>query len=289
MSSPDYREYKTVRSPELFKISWEPFYRRALAATDELLGCFPHHLDVPYGDSAFQTLDVYLPQSVGPDTPCLVFLHGGAFREGHPRQYGFVGKPYLERGLAFIGAGYRLAPEAFYPDHVEDVAVLTKWLHAHLPDYGLSSRRLVMSGHSSGALMIALAAVRSDWQSGAGVPADILDSVVLAGANYDHRPEFPENLVRDPARREEGTVLCNLQRAPRRVIIVFGVDERNTGDGRRFERSGRPLGAALEHRGSEVQIFALDTHHQGTCQALCDEGPVLEAVVKAMRDTAARG
>ncbi|AMN44383.1 alpha/beta hydrolase [Rhodoplanes sp. Z2-YC6860] len=286
--SHDYKDYKTVRSPELFKVSWEPFYRESLARTDALLSRYRHELDVPYGSSIFQTLDVYLPETVNAETPCFVFLHGGAFREGHPRQYGFVGKPYLERGIAFISAGYRLAPEAFYPDHVQDVAALSSWLHARLPKYGLDSRRLVMSGHSSGALMIALAAVRTDWQKTAGVPEGILDTVVLAGANYDHRPEFAENLVRDLARREEGTVICNLQRVPRRAIIVFGVDEQNTGDGRRFERSGRPLGAALEERGTAVEIFALDAHHQGTCEALCQEGPVLQSVVAALRDTSKR-
>jgi arylformamidase len=237
--SSDYSSYKTVTSPEVFKVKWEPFYREGLARSNALKKRFKHSANVPYGPSDFQFLDIYLPDHLGTETPCLIFLHGGAFREGHPAQYGFVGKPFLERDAAFISAGYRLAPEAHYPDQVDDMAVLMKWLHDNLPDYKLSARRIVVSGHSSGALMVALTSVRTDWQKAKGLPEDILDLVVLAGANYDHRADFPENLVRDASRREEGTVLSNVQRVPSRAAIVFGVDEINTGDGRRFERSGR--------------------------------------------------
>ena len=279
--SPDYSNYKTVTSPELFKVKWEPFYREGLLRSTALKQSFKHFADVSYGSSIFQTLDIYLPDDLRKDTSCLIFLHGGAFREGHPAHYGFIGKPYLDRGFGFISAGYRLAPEAFYPDHVDDVAVLMKWVYDHLPRYGLNAKRIVVSGHSSGALMVALASVRTDWQKAKGLPQDIINYVVLAGANYDHRTEFPENLVLNPSRREEGTVLCNMQRVPGCATIVFGVNEINTGDGRRFERSGRPLAEELKARGSNVEIFALDTDHQGTCRVLCDENSAVFAAVVA--------
>jgi arylformamidase len=134
--------------------------------------------------------------------------------------------------------------------------------------------------------MVALASVRTDWQKAKGLPEDIIDIVILAGANYDHRTDFPENLVRNASRREEGTVLCNMQRVPSRATIVFGVNEVNTGDGRRFERSGRPLADALKARGSRVAIFALDTDHQGTCKVLCDENSAVFPAVLASLEQA---
>jgi arylformamidase len=146
----EYSNYKTVTSPELFEVRWEPFYRDGLSRSSSLKQHFKHFADLPYGSSVFHSLDIYLPNELKKDTPCLIFLHGGAFREGHPAQYGFIGKPYLERGIGFISAGYRLAPEAFYPDQVDDIAVLMKWLYDHLPDYELSAKHIVVSGHSSG-------------------------------------------------------------------------------------------------------------------------------------------
>lgn len=63
-------------------------------------------------------------------------------------------------------------------------------------------------------------------------------------------------------------------------MIVFATDERNTGDGRRFSRSGRTLAAALSEHDAHVDVFELDTDHQGTCSALCDrDSPVFAAAL----------
>src|SRR5690606_31599656 len=142
----------------------EPFYQESVQKTRSLQSRFKHHLDLPYGESETQTLDLYLPETITSSTPTLIFLHGGAFREGHPGQYGFIGEPFLEQGVAFVSASYRMAPEAFYPDQADDMALLLGWLYRNLGNYGLDPDRLVVSGHSSGALMVALAAVRGDWQ-----------------------------------------------------------------------------------------------------------------------------
>lgn len=276
----EYKGYKTVTDPEKFQIAWLPFYKSGVSRTNALQACFAHIVGLRYGDHSSQILDLYLPPEISSSTSTVIFLHGGAFREGHPGQYGFIGEPYLTAGAAYISASYRMAPDAFYPDQVEDVAVLVRWLYTQLANYGLNRDRVIFIGHSSGALMLALAAVRADWQEKTGVPMDIIDTIVIAGANYDHVEESPTNLVRDASRREEGTVVCNIQRVPRRVVIVFATDERNTGDGLRFARSGKRLGARLADEGAEVSIVELDTDHQGTCISLCDtNGPIVQALL----------
>src|ERR1700712_1535331 len=65
-------------------------------------------LGLRYGAADRHILDVYLPRVRLADAPVFVFFHGGALEEGHPRRYGFLGRPYLERGAIFISAGYRL-------------------------------------------------------------------------------------------------------------------------------------------------------------------------------------
>jgi len=282
--STDFSNYKTVTSPELFQIQWEPFYRQGLERANALKQDYTSYSDISYGENFCQTLDIYLPKVLSATTPTLVFLHGGAFREGHPAQYGFLGEHFLSRNYAFISAGYRLAPDAYYPDHVDDMIVLSRWLHQNLSTYGLNSRHMVVSGHSAGSLMLAVATVRDDWQKVNGVPEDILDFVVLAGANYDHSYEFADNLIKDVSRRKEGTAIHNLKRVPKRAVIIFGVNELNTGDPTRFERGSRPLAKALTDRGCQVDLFALpDANHQDTCRAIGDtNGPAFSSVVAAL-------
>jgi arylformamidase len=90
--------------------------------------------------------------------------------------------------------------------------------------------------------------------------------------------------MRAAVRKARYFAICNS-----RATIVFGVNEVNTGDGRRFERSGRPLADALKARGSRVEIFALDTDYQGTCKVLCDEnGAVFPAVLASLEQARQR-
>ena len=45
-----------------------------------------HELDIAYGPDPFQQLDVWMPaEKVEGGAPVLVFIHGGAFRNGHRR------------------------------------------------------------------------------------------------------------------------------------------------------------------------------------------------------------
>src|SRR5690348_15636581 len=115
--------------------------------TDSLRADFRHALDVPYGDQPGQVLDIYYPKTPATSAATLVFLHGGGFRRGAPGPNGYHGRPYLERGATFVSMGYRLAPEARFPDSLEDVARGIDWLTANVPG------RIYLSGHSAGAIL----------------------------------------------------------------------------------------------------------------------------------------
>lgn len=278
----DIAHYNTILHPEQYAIEWRPFYERGLADTAALRTATRHEANVFYGEHPAQILDIYYPPTPVRDAPVLVFLHGGAFREGHPAQYGFIGRPYIERGAIFVCAGYRLAPDCFYPDTIADVARLVGWLYHHIGPRGGDPGRIVLSGHSSGGTVSALACVRDDWQADARVPRDVLKTVILCGATYDFRTDFVGNLVTDVARRAEATAVCNIARVPETALFTFGVNEINRGDGRRFERSARGLAQAMEERGTRTTLIPLEyADHHGSCAALCDvNGPVFEAAAR---------
>src|ERR1700682_2918403 len=115
--SPSY----TVTHPADFKIDWNAFYSKAEAATDETRKALPHHLDLAYGSDPKQNLDLYLPKVKPTAAPVFVSLHGGGFREGDRRQYGYVARPFAEHGIITVIASYRLTPSAHFPDQPDDV------------------------------------------------------------------------------------------------------------------------------------------------------------------------
>src|SRR5438105_10419929 len=86
----------TCQHAEQFRIDWRGFYRQAEARTDDVRSRWAHELDIAYGPSERQRLDLYLPVPNRPvdvssrSWPVLVFLHGGGFREGDPALYGYL-------------------------------------------------------------------------------------------------------------------------------------------------------------------------------------------------------
>jgi acetyl esterase/lipase len=138
--------------------------------------------DIPYlsGNAHLsQRLDVYLPPKVGPDSPVLVLVHGGAWISGTKTAYEPIARNFAQQGFVAIVPEYRLSPEVRHPAHVDDVRAALKWTVAQAQKYGYGSRVALM-GHSAGAYIgAALAADPGDLP--AGVPGAF---VGLAGI-YD--------------------------------------------------------------------------------------------------------
>jgi hypothetical protein len=57
-----------------------------------------------------QHMDLYFPVQKTSNAPVLVFLHGGGFREGDRKQYGYVAEAFAKQGILTVVASYRLTP-----------------------------------------------------------------------------------------------------------------------------------------------------------------------------------
>ena len=109
------------------------------------------------GAQPVHRLDLEIPES-GDDLPLVVYVHGGAWREGDRRQV--FDKPafFGREGFAFASVDYRLSTAesgVSHPMHVEDVAAAVAWLEEHAGDYCIDSKRIVAMGHSAGGYIVA--------------------------------------------------------------------------------------------------------------------------------------
>ncbi len=107
-------------------------------------------------------LDLYLPEDVASPLPLIVWIHGGAWREGtkeHPRALRLVSD-----GYAVASVEYRLSQEAIFPAQIHDCKAAVRWLRAHAGTYGLDPSRVAAWGGSAGAHLASLLGVT------AGVP-----------------------------------------------------------------------------------------------------------------------
>jgi arylformamidase len=279
----------TCQHADQFRIDWRSFYRRAEARTDAVRARWRHELDLTYGPSQFHRLDLYLPLAASDnhasaqpaEWPILVFLHGGGFREGDPTLYGYLAEPYLERGIAFASVGYRLTPECHLPETYADVENAVAWCAANLPGHGVDVDRLVLSGHSAGAILSAHLAVREDWQTHLGLPRDVIKLAVPISGIYDFTDASERGeMFSTDADRVLASPLRQMSRTPRPMLVAFGSDENQPTygvDSRRLVEAAGALGG----RADLLELQGMT--HADTADALGDaDSPLFKAVLARM-------
>ncbi|MCL4799035.1 MAG: alpha/beta hydrolase [Burkholderiales bacterium] len=110
--------------------------------------------DIAYAAHPRQELDVFRP-SRGHAMPVVVFVHGGAFVDGHRNRtaevYSNVLYYFARHGVVGVNIEYRLAPEHRYPSGSEDVGLAVEWVRGHIGKHGGDPGKIFLVGHSAGA------------------------------------------------------------------------------------------------------------------------------------------
>jgi acetyl esterase/lipase len=111
--------------------------------------------DVPYGPSPRQRFDLYKPNDRLTKRAAVLFVHGGAFMDGHRNRteeiYSNVSYYLARNGVAAMNIGYRLGDEAPYPAGSDDIGAVVSWTHSHAAEIGIDHSRIFLMGHSAGA------------------------------------------------------------------------------------------------------------------------------------------
>jgi acetyl esterase/lipase len=275
--------FYTCQHPEQFRIDWRGFYQRAQARTDALRTQWPHQLDLSYGASERQRLDLYVPadpSSHSTGWPLLLFFHGGGFREGDPALYGYLAQPYLQRGIAFASVGYRLAPETHLPATFGDVEDVLAWAVQNLPDRGVDTGRLALTGHSAGAILTAHLAVRDDWLTQRTLPHDLIKAVIPISGVYDFTaPDDRHDFFAPGSDKSDSSPIHRLSTTPPPMLIAYGSDE----NGPQYAADSQRLAETIRSRGGSADALELaGMTHADTADALGDASSPLFASVLAL-------
>jgi acetyl esterase/lipase len=143
---------------------------------------------VPHGDS-LQLLDLYLPPGRGFAT--ILFIHGGSLTGGDKddQDYRGICNPFLESGLACATMNYRLFPVVKWPAPERDAAVAFAWLKSHIKEYGGSSKRIFVFGHSSGCMLASLLGTDESFLLEQGLELQDVAGVVAMGCRLNAKVE----------------------------------------------------------------------------------------------------
>jgi arylformamidase len=148
---------------------------------------WPGLLDLAYGDSPRQAIDLFLPESPQtPRPPLLVFIHGGYWQALDRKDFSFVAEPLVEAGAAVALVGYDLAPAVDMDTIVDQIRHAIAWLHRQAGAQGFDPERICLAGHSAGGHLAAMA-LATDWTA-FGLPADLVKGVCAISGVFDLEP-----------------------------------------------------------------------------------------------------
>jgi len=147
-----------------------------------------------YGLHPRQELDIYRSDRSGSRQAAVLFVHGGAFMDGHRNRtdmvYSNVPVYFARHRIVGINVGYRLGGDIGYPGATEDVASALRWTRTHANDLGIDLARIFLMGHSAGAAHTSSYAYDKRLQSADG--PGLAGHIVLSGrVRAENMPENP--------------------------------------------------------------------------------------------------
>ena len=118
----------------------------------------------------------YRPKNMPSPSPCVVYLHGGAFIKGSLDSGDSIAWGVADQvGVVVMSVDYRLAPEHPFPAGVEDCFAAVRHLAEHGADYGVDPTRLAVWGDSAGGNMAAAVCLMARDRGGPRIAAQAIN------------------------------------------------------------------------------------------------------------------
>jgi arylformamidase len=148
-------------------------FERWKTRSQEARASLPCRLDIPYGTSPAERLDIFPAE--GKSEALLVFIHGGYWRSLDKSDFSYLAPAFSRRGVTLALPNYALCPTVGIEDIVKQNLLAIAWLWHNGARYGVNPGRLYVAGHSAGGHLTAM---------------------MLAARWNAYMPELPYNLVK---------------------------------------------------------------------------------------------
>jgi len=180
--------------------------------------------DIVYANLPDQDLMLNLarPKDATNPLPCIVVIHGGAWRGGDRKSHNDLTWKFAQRGYVSATVSYRFCPKFPFPAQVQDVKAAVRFLRANAQKYNIDPDRIGAVGFSAGAHLSMILGVmdKADGLDDSGPNPDQsskVNAVVSFFGPTDFTAEFPPPsvpLVRDflggtPAEKPEAHKLAS--------------------------------------------------------------------------------
>ena len=287
-----YRDFETADElnyqylPSKSGVDGSPYYEgwpKQSAALRQTIDC---RLDQPFGPTRDEYLDIF--PAKGKDTPIHMFIHGGYWRAFTAKEFSFVAKNLVERGISVVVNSYSLCPKVTIDEIVRQNRAALKWLMENAQTFGGDPTNITVSGHSAGGHLAAMAA-QTDWAGEYGVEGAPLRAIVGISGLYDLRPfrftDMQANLQFTGDQIERCSPLFHAKSGMPPTWLVYGANETPE-----FHRQSQAYAEVVRAADSPVECFALeDANHFTVMDGFNDTQSRLYKLISGLALTGAPG
>jgi arylformamidase len=174
--------YDVESSVPDFMIYAHKFVAESQAARDAL----SPRLNVPYGPTLMENLELYTPKTSGRKAPILVFIHGGYWKSLDAGVFSLMASGPVAAGMCVVNVTYALCPEVEIGEIVRQVRAAVAWTARNAESFGGDPDRIIVSGHSAGGHLTATTLL-TDWEQ-YGLPADVVKGGFAISGLFDLEP-----------------------------------------------------------------------------------------------------
>jgi arylformamidase len=135
--------------------AFDAFMARCAADSAEARKVLPCALDISYGSSTDEALDVFTPAGAM-GAPVNIFFHGGYWRAFDKSEFSYVALGPAQRGIVTVVVNYALIPSVTMATLIDQCRRAVVWAARNIAAYGGDPKRLYLSGHSAGGHIVAM-------------------------------------------------------------------------------------------------------------------------------------
>jgi arylformamidase len=188
----------------------------------------PCTLDIAYGRSAGETLDVFAASEA--NSPVVVFIHGGYWRSLDKSDHSFIAPAFTAEGACVVVPNYDLCPAVTIPQIALQTAQALAWTWRNVARFGGDPARITVIGHSAGGHLAAMMLACLWPRHADDLPADLVKNALAISGLYElesimHTPFLKDALRLTPEQVRQASPAWFPPPARGTLYTVAGADE----------------------------------------------------------------
>ena len=201
---------------------------RRARESETVRAALPCVLDIPYGHSPAEKLDIYPAR--GESIATLMFIHGGYWQSQDKKDYAFLVPKLVEAGVTVAVPNYALCPAVRIDEIVMQMVRAGAWLHRNAGKHGAPPGRLYVAGASAGGHLAAMMMAVLWSAFDCNLPRRVFRGALCISGIYDlapivHVPSVNTNAKLNPAAARRVSPLSYPPATDAPVYLTVGSEE----------------------------------------------------------------